>query len=51
MLMTHDFIGRLKNALHERFIRLSGGVESEWKSCSSLLSVEKNASVIGVHDI
>ena len=39
MLMTHDSIAHLSILL------LSGGVESEWKRCSSLLSIEKTLGV------
>ena len=40
--MTQDSIGHLKT-LCMHILWLSGGVESEWKHCSSLLSIEKNA--------
>ena len=40
MLMTHDSIGHLK-MLCMSILSLSGGIEFEWKHCSSLLSVEK----------
>ena len=38
--MTQSSIGRLKT-LCMSILSLSGGVESEWKCCSSLLSIEK----------
>ena len=40
MLMTHDSIGHLKK-LCVSVLWLSGGMESEWKRFSSLLSVDK----------
>ena len=43
MLMTQDSIGHLKT-LCMNILLLSGGVESKWKYCSSLLSVEKMLS-------
>ena len=39
-LITEDSIGRLKK-LCMSVLSLSGGVESEWKHCSSPLSIEK----------
>ena len=44
MLMTQDSIGHLKT-LCMNVLLLSGGMESEWKSCTSLLSVKKTLSV------
>ena len=43
MLMTHDSIGHLKT-LCMSVLLLSGGIESEWKGCSSPLSIEKTLS-------
>lgn len=40
MLMKHDSNAHLK-MLCLSVLLLSGGIESEWKSCSSRLSVEK----------
>ena len=39
MLMTKD------SRLHMSILSLSGGEESEWKRCSSLLRVEKTLNV------
>ena len=44
-LVTHDSIGHLKT-LCMRVLSVSGGVESEWKHCSSLLSGKINASIL-----
>ena len=42
--MTHDSIGRLKT-LYMSILSLSGGVESEWKRCSSPISDDKTLSI------
>ena len=44
MLMIQDSIGCLKT-LCMSVLSLSGGMESEWKCCSSPLSLEKTFSI------